>query len=413
MRQPAPILALLAVAAAATLGPAHADEYVKWGTLPTSSGRPIYQWEVAQWMARYFNDGNRLDKRIDIATTSFFTQCYGGDWLSSFNGTPGQSVIGASYDRWSFTNAVSYSANKAGELSYYSGYHAGASAAYGLAVGLGFSLMAHGGGVSGRDAREVPQLEGAVSTPFMSGKTFIFGYAGQAESLDYVDLDRIGQAVAGRNDVVYDRFTPLDFAPSAAELELSLKIRGNDMQPGDSVHFFVTDHGGFSSGWINDLVLPSDKWKNLAIPFTPGMLQGTQGQAEGWLELASRTPFDLSALRNMSIRLNGVQLDAAKLVSGDVIDGPEDDDVKYHTFRLRLPGGIFNDRNPQGDEFLQLLTLDDRTTGQALSFDWVMLDSGPVLKPIGAPIPEPGTYALMLAGLGLVGALTRRRTPRH
>jgi hypothetical protein len=79
------------------------------------------------------------------------------------------------------------------------------------------------------------------------------------------------------------------------------------------------------------------------------------------------------------------------------------------TFRLRLPATIFNDRNPQNGEFLQLLTIDDGDVGQPLSFDWVMLDAGAVMKPIGAPVPEPRTVALLALGLAAVGWTARRR----
>jgi hypothetical protein len=39
-----------------------------------------------------------------------------------------------------------------------------------------------------------------------------------------------------------------------------------------------------------------------------------------------------------------------------------------------------------------------------------MLYADPVMKPIGAPIPEPGTYALMALDLIGVGWVSRRRT---
>jgi hypothetical protein len=325
MRHPA--LALLTLALAAGLNPAKADEYVKWGYLPTIAGRSIYQWEVAQWMARYFHDGNTVDRRVDLATSSFFTQCFGGDWLGSFNGATGQAGVGASYDRWTFTSYASHSADVAGELSYYNGYHAGASSGYATGVQFNSSLFVHAAGVAGRDARESPQFQGSITTPFMDGRTFIFGYAGLAESLDYVDLERIAQALEGLDDVVYDRFAPLHLPPNAAVFEQMLRIRGEQMQPGDTVHLFVTDHGGLSSGWVNELALPSDRWKNLAIPFSPGMLQGAQGQADAWLELASRTPFDLGSLRRLKIRLNGTQLDAAGLLVGEAVAGPDGDDV--------------------------------------------------------------------------------------
>lgn len=37
----------------------------------------------------------------------------------------------------------------------------------------------------------------------------------------------------------------------------------------------------------------------------------------------------------------------------------------------------------------------------------------PVVNPVVSPIPEPGTYAMMLAGLGLLGFSARRRTNNH
>ena len=50
------------------------------------------------------------------------------------------------------------------------------------------------------------------------------------------------------------------------------------------------------------------------------------------------------------------------------------------------------------------------STSYGFEFDNVALGVNPV-DPIGvSPIPEPGTYAMLLAGLALVGAMVRRRT---
>jgi hypothetical protein len=50
------------------------------------------------------------------------------------------------------------------------------------------------------------------------------------------------------------------------------------------------------------------------------------------------------------------------------------------------------------------------STSYGFEFDNVALGVNPV-DPIGvSPIPEPGTYAMLLAGLAMVGAMVRRRT---
>jgi hypothetical protein len=48
--------------------------------------------------------------------------------------------------------------------------------------------------------------------------------------------------------------------------------------------------------------------------------------------------------------------------------------------------------------------------GNTLTIDWKASDPGDHIRVLTS-IPEPQTYALLLAGLGLIGAATRRRKP--
>jgi hypothetical protein len=49
----------------------------------------------------------------------------------------------------------------------------------------------------------------------------------------------------------------------------------------------------------------------------------------------------------------------------------------------------------------------------ATTFGVTSFSVGPVsVDPVTTPVPEPSTYALLLAGLGLVGFMARRRSPR-
>lgn len=49
----------------------------------------------------------------------------------------------------------------------------------------------------------------------------------------------------------------------------------------------------------------------------------------------------------------------------------------------------------------------------AATFSVTSFSVAPVgVDPVTTPVPEPSTYALLLAGLGLVGFMSRRRAPR-
>lgn len=47
--------------------------------------------------------------------------------------------------------------------------------------------------------------------------------------------------------------------------------------------------------------------------------------------------------------------------------------------------------------------------GNVLSFNWTASSPGDHIRVITAAVPEPETYAMLLAGLGLIGTIARRR----
>jgi len=52
---------------------------------------------------------------------------------------------------------------------------------------------------------------------------------------------------------------------------------------------------------------------------------------------------------------------------------------------------------------------DPMLAGNAYLKDQFFTLNGVTIAPVTGPVPEPGTYAMLLAGLGLLGMMVRRR----
>ena len=425
------LLAPLAAVAAMLLAPPPADAVVAyWGTLPTNDGSRIYQWHVADWIARAFNDGDRGDTAVHTSITMFFTQCFGGDWLASFNATPFEAQPYGFYDRWRFTEATVASADKAGDLSYYNGYHRSAAAAfspYTSAAGV------HVQGIFGADARETPLIQGDADrrigfSQLGLGNTFVLAYAGQPESLDWDDLRDIHDATRNRSGVsavflggVGDASSAgmggADLrAATASRLEATIFEIGAQLRAGsfDSFSFFATDHGGLATVDVAPAVLLPGALRRVVLPFTGGQRDGAEAGGGLEFEIATRRDLSFNDLKGLTLDFNGLQLtletSALNRVGGLDPRGGSADGGTVNTYRVRLDASFANLLRPNDEgDYEQLLVLHN-TTGQTFEFDWIALSPGDVLRPQGIPaIPEPGTWALFAAGGGVLLGLSRRR----
>lgn len=423
-------LAPLAAVAAMLLAPPPADAVTAyWGTLPTIDGSRIYQWHVADWIARAFDDGDRTDTAVNTSITMFFTQCYGGDWLASFNATPFEAQPFGFYDRWRFTESTVASADKAGDLSFYYGYHRSAAAAFSPWATAG---AVHVSGLLGADPLETPQIQGSgnrqIGSPFGIGNTYVLAYAGQPEPLDLHDLrnihgatrDRSGVSavfLSGFGDATSSGLSGADVrAATKDKLEAAIFEIGAQLRAGslDTFSFFVTDHGGLATVDVEPGVLLPGAMRRVILPFTGGQRDGAEFNGSLEFEIATRRDLSFNDLKGLTLDFNGLQLtletSALYQVGGLDPRGGTADGGTVNTYRLRLDASFANLLRPNDEgEYEQLLVLHN-TTGQAFEFDWIALSPGDVLRPQGIPaIPEPGTWGLMLGGIGVVGWLGRRR----
>ncbi|MBX3638465.1 MAG: PEP-CTERM sorting domain-containing protein, partial [Rubrivivax sp.] len=356
--------------------------------------------------------------------------CFGGDWLASFNATPFEAQPFGFYDRWRFNESTVASADGPGQLSYYYGYHRSAAAAFSHSVSAG---AVHDQGIAGADWREDPRIQGnpnrSIGWPiFGLGNTYVLAYAGLPEGPDWDDLRNIHGATRDRSSVSAVFLSGFGDASSSGlggadvraatrdKLEATIFEIGAQLRAGslDTFSFFVTDHGGLAVVDVEPGVLLPGAMRRVVLPFTVGQRDGAEFNGSLEFEIATRRDLSFNDLKGLTLDFNGLQLtletSSLHLVGGLDPRGGGGDGGTVNTYRVRLDASFANLLRPNDqDEFEQLLVLHN-TTGQAFEFDWIALSPGDVLRPMGIPaIPEPGTWGLMLGGIGVVGWLGRRR----
>ncbi|MEM9303122.1 MAG: hypothetical protein AAGE01_13480 [Pseudomonadota bacterium] len=219
------------------------------GTLATSSGSSVQDWQLAMLIDQAFQDGNPGDGVVTSQMSLFFTQCYGGDMIKFFDDGPPAEIL----DSVRFPNASVMSAAEAGLPAYYGGAHVGASET--LRPGATATDVATAA-LKSRDAREWPQYKGRDRRVDGASSTHLLIWAGDPNDRDFKDIENIHGAFDGRRNTTVSVLSgdgtagnggPFADGPATAErLKEELASIGQLMDDGPDERFilFVTDHGG-------------------------------------------------------------------------------------------------------------------------------------------------------------------------
>lgn len=405
----------------------------RWGFLPTSDDKWVYQWELADWIGKSFRDGNTSDNTVNTSMTLFFTQCYAGDWLPSFNATAFESPPNGAYDRWVYANASAFAGNEPGLETIYGGYH--------RAAGLAFSPNATGGavhsaGIFGSKPSESPIFSGDPSRLIGGDNTHVLVFAGQPEGPDWQDVGNLYIRSLLRADTTLTALSGTGVAPPTLPLPASLDLRpagrddlkaaiteiGGSLRDSNIDHFslFVTDHGGLSTVELEPATVLPGAAIDLDLPFLQGQVLGADQSEYGLLQFGFyMPPAEMLNLEHLSVLINGFELSLRDPIMAlaeafDPAGGP--DPVTQYMFGFRFDLDWLNrDRPNRIGEFSQFVNISFRPgapEGQFLDLAWIALSPGPVVRPgfVSVPVPEPGTFALMLVGVAGLGAAAARRS---
>ena len=116
------------------------------------------------------------------------------------------------------------------------------------------------------------------------------------------------------------------------------------------------------------------------------------------VDLTSSTKIEFFDAANASLGIYAVPVgtvgsESLSFLGVSFTDGPVISHVQITSGNTALAAGI-NDGSPIGpDNVVDIVAMDDFIYG----------------APAVSPVPEPETYAMLLAGLGLIGAISRRR----
>jgi hypothetical protein len=388
------LVVLFALAAAA---PTEAQTRT-WGRLTTNSGPAPYDWEIAQWIDQYFQDGSPGNGTVTSNVIYMETQCY-EEGADNFNATKGEAVGDAATDTVSFTNTTYLAAQQPGVTSKYLGYHD--DAAFGLFPGR-TAAQVHTIGADGRNPRELPRIQGNFFRK-VGGQTstHILVWAGQPNNLDYLDVSNIllnfednpnttVDILYGDGTTNFGSGATSTGAATRANLRAKLQEIGPKMDDGSDEQFifFVTDHGSRPSISATPVTAPpqtSGTTIGVNVPST--VLDDAFAEASNQPTVTFTTTTDLNAINSTAVGFDfkGVQFFG---YNGEAIAGELllPDGVVYKSYTFEISEDILNQPRLKTTETLVEQPFGvSNFSNQSVVFEHVILDLGDIAKPNGSP----------------------------
>jgi hypothetical protein len=386
----------LVLCALVCTGPAEAQSRT-WGRLTTHSGPSPYDWEIAQWIDDFFEDGNKGDGVVTSNILYIETQCFeqGAD---NFNAATGEATGDAATDTVSFTNTTYLGAQRPGVTSYYRGYHD--DAAFALVPGR-TAAQVHTAGADGRDSRELPRIRGDFFRKVGGGtSTHVLVWAGQPNHLDEQDVVNIALNFESHPnttvDILYgDGSTGFGTAANSvgaatrANLRSKLQEIGALMDDGadEQFIFFVTDHG--SSPYISavPVTAPADTFGttvDVEVPATA--LEAALADPSNQPTVTFTTSTDLNALDEFAVGFDkdGVEFFGYNSQSITTQLVVADGNLFYaHTFEVSE--SIFDVPRKGAAKTTVTQTFGmSNFTGQDIEFEHVIVDLGDIERPMAS-----------------------------
>lgn len=391
-----------AVIVAGLLASGASADILTWGSISVDNGPTVYDWQIAEWIDEFFEDGSKDNGSVGSKITFINTACYGGDFAENFNGATGDAAGGGAFDTVGFTNIGFVAANSAGKPSYYSGFHDNAAAATTPANDAQDVVNA---GSAGKDPRETPVAFGSNHNLSGTTSTHVLVWAGKPNAQDQTDVNNIHNAFTGQANTTVTVLSGngtganADGAATLTNLKSALQNIGAMMDDGadESFVFFITDHGNIEKINTNRQLTAAAP---LTTPFTlgPDVFGPMVGDPFNNPTIEFYTPnFSGFLPEEISVDLNGNPLGTLADSFFDIFTYPGGFQQGHFTFALP-------------DESLLNGSLDEVTmtyTGADSFFDVffdIQIGSGDIARLAAIPMPTA-----LPAGLALLSMLAMRR----